>query len=287
MCCVGVCCYNHHNNTPFLPITTCFLVRGEGVVVVMEGVLSSFETLAVRGEEGVSWDKAAAVLAIRGGILYDSAIIRLTAKLDYNLLVLNRHVALDNFTVDAVAVGGEEEEQDGGGGVLNFIQERIVGSKKSSKIKDSSEAAVMGAWEACRAKGYHGLHVLAKVTQASMPEPSKHRYTPGHYVEALLNGFRAYYKFQRHDPLFEEDALGLWGAGGGGCVEPVTVCYLVLAWRMAQRNTGELCAPVITYSITDTCASVTGDILYLHQNVVRIHQVLYKCNQSIMVNVFL
>lgn len=205
----------------------------------------------------MSWDEAVVSLSLAGGTTYDSALIRLTAKVDSNLLLLNRHVALEKFTVDAVVAGEEEEhEEEGGGGVLSFIQERIVGSKKqtnkNNKVKSSSETALLEAWEACKVKGYHGLHVFAKVTPASMPNnPCRQRYTPGQYAEALLNGFRAYYMFQRHDTLFEADALGLWGGGGGGCVEPVSVCYLVLAWQLADQRKGGLCCSCLTNVITD------------------------------------
>ena len=46
--------------------------------------------------------------------------------------------------------------------------------------------------------------------------------------------------FDRCHKRFQPDAVGLWGGGGGGgeCVEPVSECYLVLAWRLGEQRTG-------------------------------------------------
>lgn len=211
----------------------------------MECVRASFERLAVRGEAGLAWEEEEGTTAALHGGTYEAALIKLNARLEASLLLLKNHVALEQFTVDLVVARdeGEEEQEENGGGVLNYIQERLVGKKtKTRNLNNNSkaEAVLTSAWESCRVQGYHGLYVLAKITPDTLPDnPCRERYSAGDYGEALLGGCRAHFMFQRHSPIFEAEALGLWGAAGGGCVAAVDVCYLVMAWRFNERETGE------------------------------------------------
>lgn len=212
----------------------------------MECVRASFERLAVRGEAGLAWEEEESSSALNGGT-YESALIKLNARVEASVLLLKNHVGLEEFTVDVVVIEDEEEEEEEttAGGVLNFIQEKLVGTKKSpkSKVKNNNNAmkteeALISSWEACRGQGYHGLYALAKITSSALPNNScRERYTAGQYAEALLGGCRAHFMFQRPSPIFEAQALGLFGAGG--MVSAVGACYLVLAWRLNEQETGE------------------------------------------------
>ncbi|XP_045137953.1 uncharacterized protein LOC123520098 isoform X2 [Portunus trituberculatus] len=192
------------------------------------------EHLAVCEETGLSWDERSTKIVLSEDTSYSTALMKLSTKIDSYLLLLERHVALEGFTIDLVEVKEEEEEEEEG--VLGFIQGRLMGKKKKD-WKSRAEQVLVAAWQACEGKGYGGVHVLDKVTYEVMPFIcDKNRYSVGQYGEALLYGLRAYFMFNRCHTLFQPDAVGLWGGGGGDCVEPVTECYLVLAWRIGQQH---------------------------------------------------
>lgn len=230
----------------------------------MECVRASFERLAVRGEAGLAWEEDESCSTLHGGT-YEASLIKLNSRVEASVLLLRNHVALEEFTVDVVVTKNEEEEEEGAsGGVLNFIQERFAGGKKKPKNlnnNNKSEEALVSSWEVCRGQGYHGLYALAKITPDTLPNnPCRERYTAGQYAEALLGGCRAHFMFQRPSPIFEAQALGLWGAGGGGCVSAVGVCYLVLAWRLNERETAKRASPLSlfhTVPITPAAAATT------------------------------
>ncbi|KAK8384331.1 hypothetical protein O3P69_009249 [Scylla paramamosain] len=200
----------------------------------MACIRADIERLAVRGEAGLSWNENAASFVLTSETPYDTALVRLSSKIDAYLLLLNRHVAIEGFTVDLVEVREEEEEE---GGVLNYIQERLVGKRKKGDGKSKAEERLLEAWQVCEVRDYGGVHVLAKVTPEVMPQHcNKDRYSAGQYGEALLHGLRSYYMFDCCHALFQPDAVGLWGGGGSDCMEPVIKCYLVLAWRIAEQG---------------------------------------------------
>ncbi|XP_076058282.1 uncharacterized protein LOC143035291 [Oratosquilla oratoria] len=182
----------------------------------------TFEQLCVRPQKGYVLEEKA-MLKFSSPNSFDDVVFKITSKCDTGKVLLSSHQgALAKFTVDIVPVYGDTTKK-----AKTSSRGKRLDQEDSSPIEES----VVHAWEVCKSKGFHGLHVITCLEPSSMPDNGcRTNYSLSQFVNSVIHSIEAYYMFQRPDSRFYPDTVHLWNPADATVSEARSYC-VVLVWK--------------------------------------------------------